>query len=469
MVGSRLQKSSGSVSFFDYLAKENLKYDTQTVENFLLSIKAKQFLILSGPSGTGKTKIAQAYGQYISKTEGKPIAIELGTVVDKADSREGTLSLQKKNVLFDALPKEIADAEKEYYFTLGNVRAKGKLSLTPRLLSITENKEELKAEIKRLRETIPDDPDNPKKKKNAKLLFEMPTPADYPDKCYVVVPVGPNWNEKRFILGYKNPITKEYVSNPCYDILCSAAANKDVTHLLILDEMNISHVERYFADILSAMESHESIELDDDTHTKLSIDENLVIVGTVNQDETTYTFSPKVLDRANVIEFKSASIDDAFSLTSDNDKPTGDIEFLEDVNNYTLIRRKTTPEIIRELNSVEGNESVTQEIKRSLSTIQSLLDKIGFSFGYRTIDELMRFMYAAWHYERKGTFDNWKRYFDAQILQKILPKLHGNLSIRPTLTELKNFCDTNKYPKATKKLQHMIDVLDAQRYVSFNC
>ena len=93
MVGSRLQKSSGSVSFFDYLAKENLKYDTQTVENFLLSIKAKQFLILSGPSGTGKTKIAQAYGQYISKTEGKPIAIELGTVVDKADSREGIINL----------------------------------------------------------------------------------------------------------------------------------------------------------------------------------------------------------------------------------------------------------------------------------------------------------------------------------------------------------------------------------------
>ena len=362
MTNSESKKSIEYASFFDYLEMMNLKYDVKTIENFLLSIKAKQFLILSGPSGTGKTKIAQAYGQYISQVDSKPIIVKDETPVDNADSRGGHLSIRDKAALFNALPRDVDNTDsKEYYFTLGNVRTRGKLTLTPRI-SPSIDKEKVIAEIKRLKETIPDDPNYPKKKKYAKLYIEIPAPTNRPEKCYTVVPVGPNWNERRFILGYRNPVTKEYVSNPCYDILCSASMRKDVTHLLVLDEMNISYVERYFADILSAMESHESIELEDDVHTKLMIDENMIIIGTVNQDETTYAFSPKVLDRANVIEFKSASIDDVFSTSIQNEKPTGDVEFLDNANNYTLIRRKTSSVIIREINSVKENKSILAKL-----------------------------------------------------------------------------------------------------------
>ncbi|HRG07879.1 MAG TPA: DUF3578 domain-containing protein, partial [Cyclobacteriaceae bacterium] len=72
----------------------------------------------------------------------------------------------------------------------------------------------------------------------------------------------------------------------------------------------LSHVERYFADFLSAMESGEAIPLHsgesdwDGIPPSIKLPENLFIVGTVNIDETTYMFSPKVLDRANVIEFR---------------------------------------------------------------------------------------------------------------------------------------------------------------------
>ena len=87
-------------------------------------------------------------------------------------------------------------------------------------------------------------------------------------------------------------------------------------HFLILDEMNLSHVERYFADMLSAIESGEPLHLHSEAGTvghpalpsgvprELSLPPNLFIVGTVNVDETTYMFSPKVLDRANVLEFR---------------------------------------------------------------------------------------------------------------------------------------------------------------------
>ena len=77
---------------------------------------------------------------------------------------------------------------------------------------------------------------------------------------------------------------------------------------MILDEMNLSYVERYFADFLSSLESHSPILLwdkeSDGVPKSISLPRNLFIVGTINVDETTYMFSPKVLDRANVIEFK---------------------------------------------------------------------------------------------------------------------------------------------------------------------
>ncbi len=91
--------------------------------------------------------------------------------------------------------------------------------------------------------------------------------------------------------------------------------NAGKPYFLILGEMNLSHVERYFADFLSVMESQDRIPLHPETEIwkdckvpgKVGLPANLFIVGTVNIDETTYMFSPKVLDRANVIEFRVTS------------------------------------------------------------------------------------------------------------------------------------------------------------------
>ncbi|MEI3145543.1 MAG: hypothetical protein V8S94_02660 [Methanobrevibacter smithii] len=117
------------------------------------------------------------------------------------------------------------------------------------------------------------------------------------DPNYKIVPVGANWTENRHVLGFYNVITEEYNETPSYFLIKAAKNDIGSPYFLILDEMNLSHVEIYFADFLSAIESGQPIPLyfNDDENYELDIPDNLLIVGTVNVDETTYMFSPKVL------------------------------------------------------------------------------------------------------------------------------------------------------------------------------
>ena len=120
----------------------------------------------------------------------------------------------------------------------------------------------------------------------------------------------------------------------------SKIENSNKPYFLILDEMNLSHVERYFADFLSAMESNELISLhkSDDENYKddvvivpksIELPNNLFVIGTVNIDETTYMFSPKVLDRANVIEFATIPVKNYMLNDLNQAELKGNIDYLE--------------------------------------------------------------------------------------------------------------------------------------------
>ena len=133
-----------------------------------------------------------------------------------------------------------------------------------------------------------------------------------------VVSIGADWTDNRPLLGFRNLLAeggKTYVAPPALRITLRALENPGKPYFLVLDEMNLSHVERYFADFLSSMESKEPLKLHDSAESlntedgvsvpgKIAYPNNLFVIGTVNIDETTYMFSPKVLDRAHVIEFK---------------------------------------------------------------------------------------------------------------------------------------------------------------------
>lgn len=143
----------------------------------------------------------------------------------------------------------------------------------------------------------------------------------------LVVPVRPDWTGPESLFGYENALSVADADGrlawfvpPALEFMIRAVHHQDEPHLLVLDEMNLAHVERYFADFLSGMESGEPTlpnlvkegpywRVSPTDPDPVPIPRNLWVVGTVNVDETTYAFSPKVLDRAQTIEFRVATED----------------------------------------------------------------------------------------------------------------------------------------------------------------
>ena len=356
-------------TFAEFLVDKGYYFEPEMIENFLLSLKVKPFVILSGNSGTGKTKIAQLFSKYIALKNGE---------------------------------------------------------------------------------------------------------------CHKIVPVGANWTENRHIIGFYNVITNKYITSEALELILEASkpGNKDKPFFLILDEMNLSHVERYFADFLSAMESDEYISLHKSNDkigypNDIKIPKNLFVIGTVNVDETTYMFSPKVLDRANVIEFSTISAKDYMLNGVTQDQLTGNVNYLENpLYEHNLVKSLSESRIenfrsyLENVETLEGNK-LWDLLSDELNIFQEVLKTAGFDFGFRVIDEILRFMYVAWYYEGENEiWDNWQRYFDAQIKQKMLPRIHGSQRVlENTLNELSQLCVD--YPTSKAKIEEMKDVLYKQRYVSF--
>ena len=238
--------------------------------------------------------------------------------------------------------------------------------------------------------------------------------------------------------------------------------NKSVPFFIILDEMNLSHVERYFADFLSHMETPDLKFVLDGYPGVLRYPENLFVVGTVNIDETTYMFSPKVLDRANVIEFKPEenSVLDLFVNPADNENinpaSDGTAEAFEKM--AALIRAgKSNLEV-----------DILVEIQSVFKRIYEIVEKSGYEFAYRTVREIRQYLSAAYELtEDKETFDFYS-IIDEQLIQKILPKIHGNnKEIGGLLEELGALCVEYNLPLSREKIEKMKGKLAQIQYASF--
>lgn len=305
-------------------------------------------------------------------------------------------------------------------------------------------------------------------------------------KNYTIIPIGANWTDNSNIIGYYNIIDENYHFPPAFEFIKESKLDFDKPFFLILDEMNLSHVERYFADFLSAIESGEPIPLNG-CDKSLKLPPNLFIIGTVNVDETTYMFSPKVLDRANTIEFDTMLATEYMLDDSEKDNFVGDIEYLECPLSDLELMTYNKDELKEILSNIYCGENKLWEILAAeLTAFQQCLKGSGFDFGFRVINEILRFMVVSWKYEGSNiNWDNWERYFDAQIKQKILPKLHGSEKVMGNvLINLFNLCinedngvvnpnnfsisdESCKFYSSALKLQNMYNMLSDQRYVSF--
>lgn len=266
---------------------------------------------------------------------------------------------------------------------------------------------------------------------------------------YKIVPVGADWINREPLLGYPNGLNdKEYVTpdNGVLELIIDAAKeeNQEKPFFLVLDEMNLSHVERYFADFLSIMESNDSIKLytglkrtsTDTVEIPQNIfwPKNLFIIGTVNIDETTYMFSPKVLDRANVIEFRL------------DDKDLSD--FLSNPKKVDLSQLITqgTSMASSFLALAQATDTAPNEnLNATLVQFFKELKTIGAEFGYRSAFEIHLLFAQLSQIDANLTIDE---KIDFALMQKLLPKLHGSRSkIVTSLEALMKLClvDTTNF------------------------
>lgn len=303
---------------------------------------------------------------------------------------------------------------------------------------------------------------------------------------YKVVPVGADWTNREPLLGYPNALNmEEYVKpdNGVLDLLIIATENPELPYFLILDEMNLSHVERYFADFLSAMESNEEIPLHKESKSisgvpsNIKLPKNLFIIGTVNIDETTHMFSPKVLDRANTLEFR---ID-----ASEMDYFLGNIG---EVNMDALVSKGAG--MAKSFVQLSLDKSPLKEdldkINPELAKFFVELKKAGAEFGYRSATEILRLIKNLSVIDPSLSLD---QKLDIAIIQKLLPKLHGSRNkLNKVLVKLAPLClkgdfkiesevlnkedfdfnsDQAKYPLSLEKIARMYRSAIENGFASF--
>jgi len=276
--------------------------------------------------------------------------------------------------------------------------------------------------------------------------------------------VRPDWRDSKSLIGYYNPIMNRYEDPTGFlkfilNAIIDYKENKDKAspYFVILDEMNLARVEYYFAEFLSVLESgrdeegftkegiriqisekeNKKEELKDDLKDLLekanyNYDEglklppNLYFIGTVNIDETTFMFSPKVLDRAFVIEFKDVNfkkyidaletVENSFSFNEEIVKDfTQKGEFLKAYSDKNKIKEAL-------------DESTFEEYLSYITNLSKNLEPYSLHFGYRVLDEIALFYKNAKEAEKNKiiSFKNNDEIFDLAILMKVLPKFHGN-------------------------------------------
>ncbi len=431
--------------FREFLAKldgESLVFPADVIANLLLALQVKRFVILTGISGTGKTRIGQALATRFRSTRRAPIVPDID---DLSCTRISQPYMRKHSRI--VLPVALS-SHMDCKDGPGQVRARWLANETE--LATAHRNGSLfvffKGAFKTwFNETFPagkpfvvrleDSADG----KTDVLVFEPPGKVqEVPVENSEVITVRPDWTDHRGLLGHYNPLTGNYVSTPFLRLLlraqeenhrAEAEKRSPTPFFALLDEMNLARVEHYFVDFLSALESGEALHLHDIAEIeegesedgapiprRLQVPPNLFFLGTVNVDETTHFFSPKVLDRAFAIELDQVNLDELTATTA----PVGDLE----LSRWTGAL-PPPPRLDRKdwqwLSAYRGGE-----LSDTVKTVHGLLARSHRHFGYRVAEEMARFIRLAVGQvaEADAEVAAWVA-LDLAILQKVLVKLNG--------------------------------------------
>lgn len=510
----------------DRLDDAGLRFPDELVASYLLALQAKRFVILSGISGTGKTRLALVIARAFQPS-GAVVDPPVPVVEQRAPTETHRIRVQPYMLKFRRLviPAVLAQSMRGDA-TSGRVSVRfgegqseslrwGAASTATQLLfkgklrewfeQTFEPGDELELRVEG------DDPLTlriaPVTATSGVVVQRSPT--------YAVIAVRPDWTDNRGLLGYYNPIAGSYQTTPFLQLLLAAADEEAraaregrprLPFFVVLDEMNLARVEHYFSDFLSCLESGEPLHLHDDqliaeggsetgeaVPRQLSIPRNLFFTGTVNVDETTYMFSPKVLDRAFVLEFNDVDLGSLGAGTGDDAGEEASLLQLKRFAGALDIRDKPGP-----ADYVGFRELAGGVLHRALVSLNDRLQADHRHFGYRVANEIARFVGLAETQAGKDLAILWEA-FDVAVVAKVLPKLHGTQhEIEDVLARLLAFAvdvesavderddgarwsysrgriapraegvpSTPNLPRAAAKLWRMLRRVRQQGYVSF--
>ena len=260
---------------------------------------------------------------------------------------------------------------------------------------------------------------------------------------FCMVQVKPNWHDSSELIGYVSRLNGEkFVVGPFLRFLASAIKEPEVPYFLCLDEMNLAPVEQYFAEYLSVIESRklttdqvsgqtiittDPIIKPEDTQeyhdligkllgdeerlkgTTLTIPQNLFVVGTVNMDETTFSFSRKVLDRAMTIEMNEVDLHGGLERGAGNE--------------IGYIGNSIIGDAAEGCDIYDDNRDLCDQVLAYLEQVNAILEGSPFKIAYRTRNEFL--MYAVNRKVLASDSQLWQT-LDEMTSMKILSRIEGD-------------------------------------------
>lgn len=315
---------------------------------------------------------------------------------------------------------------------------------------------------------------------------------------FISVPVQPSWDSQESMLGFFNSIDNRFEPEPLLKYLAQCTEDNHYNpymSIVLLDEMNLAHVEHYFAEFLSKLETRRGTAKNVPTVEvklgagvdpyELQLKRTVLWTGTMNQDETTKSLSDKVLDRGLVIYFPRPHT--LISRTTLKNLAV----LIKD--RQMLTESKWTGWIIRNLITGTGANSPLlselDEYRKIVEDINDILEKVGRALGHRvwqsimnyilnypTVSEVLRRCGQREEKKRTWYFDsvevteelksNMRTAFEDQIVQKIMPKLRGIETRgkgRDHLQEIEDLLES----KGFEKLKDDFEIACTQGYGQF--
>ncbi len=270
-------------------------------------------------------------------------------------------------------------------------------------------------------------------------------------KNFQMVQVKPNWHDSSDLIGYVSRVSgkAEFVAGEFLKFIAKAWENTETPYFLCLDEMNLAPVEQYFAEYLSVIESRKSHEdgtvttdpivekadeewyfnltasltSDEDIRKQFNeqgicIPQNLIVVGTVNMDETTFSFSRKVLDRAMTIEMNEVDLHGGLTERNEQIGKLGKAELI----GYA----------VEGMDVYAANKEVCETVLTYLDAVNSILEGTPFKIAYRTRNEFLLYVVNNLPYS-KGENDEElpqgyvvARALDEITSMKVLSRIEGD-------------------------------------------